>query len=96
MSAENPLPSSRMAKSDIVTSKITFIVHLLQPPKCHTSITTINTMIGKHTSVVHLLCVLGIVSSLLVETDSAKVKRVKAGKIYNQHDAVNIVVNKVG
>jgi hypothetical protein len=53
-------------------------------------------MIGKHTSVVHLLCVLGIVSSLLVETDSAKVKRVKAGKIYNQHDAVNIVVNKVG
>lgn len=25
-----------------------------------------------------------------------KVKRVKAGKVYNEHDAVHIVVNKVG
>jgi hypothetical protein len=53
-------------------------------------------MIGRQTSVVHLLWVLGVFSSLLVVSDSAKVKRVKAGKIYSQHDAVNIVVNKVG
>ena len=28
--------------------------------------------------------------------DGAKVKRVKAGRKYNVHDAVHIVVNKVG
>jgi hypothetical protein len=28
--------------------------------------------------------------------DAAKVKRVKAGKRYNLHDPVEIVVNKVG
>ena len=28
--------------------------------------------------------------------DSARVKRVKAGKIYKDHDPVHIVVNKVG
>jgi hypothetical protein len=28
--------------------------------------------------------------------EGAKVKRVKAGKKYNVHDAVHIVVNKVG
>ena len=27
---------------------------------------------------------------------AAKIKRVKAGKTYNDHDAVHIVVNKVG
>ena len=26
----------------------------------------------------------------------AKIKRVKAGKVYNEHDAVHLVVNKVG
>ena len=28
--------------------------------------------------------------------DAAKVRRVKAGKIYQEHEAVHIVVNKVG
>lgn len=51
-------------------------------------------MIGKQTAV-RLLWALGVFSSVDV-TGSAKVKRVKAGKIYNQHDAVSIVVNKVG
>lgn len=47
-------------------------------------------MIGKK-----VLLLLGILSSPL-STVSAKVKRVKAGKIYNEHDEVHIVVNKVG
>jgi hypothetical protein len=32
--------------------------------------------------------------SLVVE--GTKVKRVKAGKIYKEHEAVHVVVNKVG
>ncbi len=35
------------------------------------------------------------VSHICVDANK-KVKRVKAGKIYNPHDAVDIVVNKVG
>ncbi|KAG7365326.1 endomembrane protein 70-domain containing protein [Nitzschia inconspicua] len=52
-------------------------------------------MIGKQAAV-NALWALGVLSSLLVATDSAKVKRVKAGMIYRPHDAVSIVVNKVG
>jgi hypothetical protein len=51
-------------------------------------------MIGKH-AVINALWTLGILGSLAV-TDSAKVKRVKAGRIHNQHDPVHVVVNKVG
>jgi len=29
-------------------------------------------------------------------TDAVKVRRVKAGKFYKEHDAVHVVVNKVG
>jgi hypothetical protein len=43
-----------------------------------------------------LLLALGLSSFLITTTDGAKVKRVKAGKIYQEHDAVHIVVNKVG
>jgi hypothetical protein len=42
-----------------------------------------------------LLLLLGILSSPAL-TDSAKVKRVKAGKVYKEHAAVHLVVNKVG
>ncbi|KAG7336682.1 endomembrane protein 70-domain containing protein [Nitzschia inconspicua] len=52
-------------------------------------------MIGKQAAV-NALWALGVLSSLLVGTDSAKVKRVKAGMTYHPHDAVSIVVNKVG
>jgi hypothetical protein len=40
-------------------------------------------------SVVWLLCCLSL-------GDGAKVKRVKAGKHYKEHDDVHLVVNKVG
>jgi hypothetical protein len=33
---------------------------------------------------------------LLTLTEGKKLKRIQSGKIYSQHDAVNIVVNKVG
>jgi hypothetical protein len=52
-------------------------------------------MIGKNYAT-KALWTLGILSSLIFTTDSAKVKRVRAGKIYKDHDAVHIVVNKVG
>jgi hypothetical protein len=48
-------------------------------------------MIGKKV----LLLLLGILSSP-ASIESAKVKRVKAGKIYKEHDQVHVVVNKVG
>jgi hypothetical protein len=35
-----------------------------------------------------------VLPSLLVE--GVKVHRVKAGKIYKEHDAIHVVVNKVG
>jgi len=38
---------------------------------------------------------LGLFSSLVV-TNSARVKRIKSGKVYAQHEGVHIVVNKVG
>jgi hypothetical protein len=41
------------------------------------------------------LSLLGILWSLTA-TDAVKVKRVKAGRFYKEHDAVHIVVNKVG
>ena len=47
-------------------------------------------MIGKQ-----VFLLLGILSSL-VAVESAKVKRVKSGRIYKEHDPVHIVVNKVG
>lgn len=43
-----------------------------------------------------VLLALGLSNCLLVTTDAVKVKRVKAGKVYQDHDAVHIVVNKVG
>lgn len=42
-----------------------------------------------------LLLLVGVLSSCFLE-GNAKVKRVKAGQIYNEHDPVHIVVNKVG
>jgi hypothetical protein len=47
------------------------------------------------TAVLSLLGGLLVCASIL-GADGAKVKRVKAGKKYNDHDAVHIVVNKVG
>lgn len=41
------------------------------------------------------LSLLGIFWSL-TSTEAVKVKRVKAGKFYKEHDPVHIVVNKVG
>ena len=41
------------------------------------------------------LSLLGILWSMTL-TDAVKVKRVKAGKFYKEHDPVHIVVNKVG
>lgn len=41
-----------------------------------------------------LLLLASVLPSLLVE--GSKVKRVKAGKIYKEHEAVHVVVNKVG
>ena len=42
-----------------------------------------------------ILAIWGLSLSLPL-TGGAKVKRVKAGKFYKEHDAVHIVVNKVG
>jgi hypothetical protein len=52
-------------------------------------------MIGKRAAA-NALWTLGVLISFFAASESAKVKRVKAGKIYNTHDAVSIVVNKVG
>jgi hypothetical protein len=41
------------------------------------------------------LSLLGVFWSLTL-TDAVKVKRVKAGGFYKEHDPVHIVVNKVG
>jgi hypothetical protein len=49
----------------------------------------------KHHNISKILLLVGIISSCLLSAD-AKVKRVKAGQIYNDHDPVNVVVNKVG
>jgi hypothetical protein len=51
------------------------------------------TMMTNHAS--KLLILLGLLSSSFT-ADSARVKRVKAGKVYKEHDPVHIVVNKVG
>merc|ERR1719506_2837052 len=48
-------------------------------------------MIGMHTALV----LLGLFSSFAI-TDSAKVKRIRSGKVYEDHEDVHIVVNKVG
>ena len=48
-------------------------------------------MIGKQT----ILLALGLLGSIVL-TESAKVRRVKSGKVYAQHENVHIVVNKVG
>jgi hypothetical protein len=48
-------------------------------------------MIGKQIA----LLALGLFGSVVI-TDSARVKRIKSGKVYAQHEAVHIVVNKVG
>jgi len=48
-------------------------------------------MIGKQS----LLLALALLAAP-ISTDSARIRRVKAGKIYKQHDDVKIVVNKVG
>jgi hypothetical protein len=42
-----------------------------------------------------LLLLLGLICSTDL-VDALKVKRVKAGGIYKEHDAVHLVVNKVG
>ena len=47
--------------------------------------------IGMHTALV----LLGLFSSFAI-TDSAKVKRIRSGKVYEDHEDVHIVVNKVG
>jgi hypothetical protein len=60
----------------------------------HKYFTSIN-MIGKRAAA-NALWTLGVLISFFAASGSAKVKRVKAGKIYNTHDAVSIVVNKVG
>ena len=39
---------------------------------------------------------LSFLSLLVAAADAKKVTRVKAGKQYNPHDAVHIVVNKIG
>jgi hypothetical protein len=43
-----------------------------------------------------LLLLLGLLSSSVLTTDGAKVKRVKAGQQYADHGPVHVVVNKVG
>ena len=48
-------------------------------------------MIGKRIA----LLLLGPLLSAVI-TDGARVKRIKSGKVYAQHEAVHIVVNKVG
>eukprot|EP00537_Pseudo-nitzschia_pungens_P004756 CAMPEP_0172376938 /NCGR_PEP_ID=MMETSP1060-20121228/68644_1 /TAXON_ID=37318 /ORGANISM="Pseudo-nitzschia pungens, Strain cf. cingulata" /LENGTH=627 /DNA_ID=CAMNT_0013104603 /DNA_START=45 /DNA_END=1928 /DNA_ORIENTATION=+ len=48
-------------------------------------------MIGKQT----VLLALGLLSSIVL-SDGAKIKRVKSGKTYEQHENVHVVVNKVG
>ena len=53
--------------------------------------TQITMMIGMHTALV----LLGLFSSFAI-TDSAKVKRIRSGKVYEDHEDVHIVVNKVG
>lgn len=42
------------------------------------------------------LLLLGLLSSSVVTTNGAKVKRVKAGQQYAEHGPVHVVVNKVG
>jgi hypothetical protein len=42
-----------------------------------------------------LFLLLGLLCSPAL-TGGAKIRRAKAGKIYKEHDAVHIVVNKVG
>jgi hypothetical protein len=49
----------------------------------------------KQNNISKILLLVGILSSCLLQAN-AKVKRVKAGQIYNDHDAVHLVVNKVG
>ena len=44
----------------------------------------------------HLGFLLLLVQCSFWQGGGAKIKRVKAGKQYEQHDAVHIVVNKVG
>jgi len=45
---------------------------------------------------VSLLCWISILLILLTASEAKKIKRTKAGRHYNVHDAVHIVVNKVG
>ena len=43
----------------------------------------------------HVAAILALFWSMLL-VDAYKIRRVKAGKIYKQHDPVHLVVNKVG
>eukprot|EP00339_Tiarina_fusa_P021999 CAMPEP_0117037924 /NCGR_PEP_ID=MMETSP0472-20121206/26724_1 /TAXON_ID=693140 ORGANISM="Tiarina fusus, Strain LIS" /NCGR_SAMPLE_ID=MMETSP0472 /ASSEMBLY_ACC=CAM_ASM_000603 /LENGTH=629 /DNA_ID=CAMNT_0004748019 /DNA_START=42 /DNA_END=1931 /DNA_ORIENTATION=- len=49
----------------------------------------------KQNKICKILLLVGILSSCVLNAN-AKVKRVKAGKVYGDHDAVDVVVNKVG
>ena len=43
-----------------------------------------------------LLLLVSVVSAVSASSGFSKVRRVRAGKVYAEHDAVHIVVNKVG
>ncbi|VEU40686.1 unnamed protein product [Pseudo-nitzschia multistriata] len=49
-------------------------------------------MLGKQT----ILLLLGLFSSIAIVDGAKKIRRVKSGKIYKEHENVHIVVNKVG
>jgi hypothetical protein len=53
--------------------------------------TSLKTMRGSK----HIVAILALLLSACI-ADAYKIRRVKAGKVYEQHESVHIVVNKVG